>query len=33
MNAKQLFNLGKRSFSTLHSYSSASNPRVFITVA
>ena len=34
MNPKQLFSIGKRGFSaSLYNYSSASNPRVFLTVA
>lgn len=33
MNAKQLFNFSKRSFSSLYNYSNKSNPRVYMTVA
>lgn len=33
MFAKQLFNLSKRNFSAIHNYSSASNPKVYLTVA
>ena len=32
MNAKQLFNFSKRSFS-MYSYASPANPRVYLTVA
>ena len=33
MNAKQLFNFGKRSFGSLYNYSNPANPRVYLTVA
>lgn len=33
MNAKQLFNFGKRSFGSMYNYSNAANPRVYLTVA
>ena len=33
MISKQLFNFGKRGFSSLHNYSSPANSRVYLTVA
>ena len=33
MNAKQIFNFGKRSFGSMYNYSSPANPRVYLTVA
>ena len=33
MISKQLFNISKRGFSSLYNYSSATNPRVYLTVA
>ena len=33
MNAKQLFNFGKRSFGSLYNYSNPANPKVYLTVA
>uniref|UniRef100_A0A7S3MKT5 Peptidyl-prolyl cis-trans isomerase n=2 Tax=Choreotrichia TaxID=141411 RepID=A0A7S3MKT5_9SPIT len=33
MNTRQLFNINKRGFASLYNYSSAANPRVYLTVA